>query len=359
MTDTPVVLLRAGNLLAGMAALVWLKGAGALSASPGLPLAAAGLYLAANAAVGRRGAAAAGPAFLAGDMLVLSWAYAYCGARGSAAALPLVVPAALAVAGAISAESRRAGVGAARRRSFFFHEFVSHVLFHVREYLTTAATLVERLAREAGGPGTPETVDRLQRVLSELNAKLGRMLETVRLKTTTRPVASAYFPLGEVLERSLGAALTEADCPGLTVRLRCDPSLREIPGDRNALEAVFVALIKNSLEALSSRPGERRLKLSAYPAGRVAEIEIADNGGGFSAEALDRLFTPLFSTKADSGALGLGLSMSRRVLDRIGGHIGVHSEKGTSVVRLTVPLEPSLPVIRGDEATWPQRRKDL
>ena len=72
-----------------------------------------------------------------------------------------------------------------------------------------------------------------------------------------------------------------------------------------------------------------------------------------------QIFQPLFTTKADQGHVGLGLSMSRRMLERTGGTILLKSGANKTTVRLQIPLRPSLPFVREAESTWAGRRQNI
>jgi nitrogen-specific signal transduction histidine kinase len=56
--------------------------------------------------------------------------------------------------------------------------------------------------------------------------------------------------------------------------------------------------------------------------------------------------------------MGLGLSMSRRFLERLGGGLRLKSKGGATAALLTIPLEQELPKIRNEESTWAGRRAD-
>mgnify|MGYP001585938626 CR=1 FL=1 len=99
-----------------------------------------------------------------------------------------------------------------------------------------------------------------------------------------------------------------------------------------------------------------RLTVSALLEGEQAVIEVMDDAGGVPGPAAGQLFKPLFTTKSRLGGIGLGLSMSRRLLERGGGTLTLRSENGRTFARLEIPLKAGLPRVRNEESTWAGRR---
>jgi nitrogen-specific signal transduction histidine kinase len=106
---------------------------------------------------------------------------------------------------------------------------------------------------------------------------------------------------------------------GIVVEQLFDPSLPEISGDAEALERVFVNLLRNALEAIRSgiettgririqTAMETQLRLPSEGRRRqFLRVEISDNGRGMTAEEMAQLFAPFFTTKAEGNGLGLVL----------------------------------------------------
>jgi signal transduction histidine kinase len=99
-------------------------------------------------------------------------------------------------------------------------------------------------------------------------------------------------------------------------------------GDRQQLRIVFGNLIRNAQEAMSSGGS---LRIAARRVGGETHVVVEDSGGGIRAEDLERVTEPLFSTKARG--IGLGLSITRAILEKHNGRLAVASEpgRGTSV----------------------------
>jgi two-component system sensor kinase FixL len=97
-----------------------------------------------------------------------------------------------------------------------------------------------------------------------------------------------------------------------------------IPARIVELQQVVINLVLNGLDAFTPelRPGESpRVVIRVEKDGDCVLIEFADNGPGIPDEDRDRLFEPFFSTKSERGGLGLGLSISRGIVERFGGTI--------------------------------------
>jgi len=104
---------------------------------------------------------------------------------------------------------------------------------------------------------------------------------------------------------------------------------RQIYGNRGQLEEIFVNILVNACHAMGDRGGD--IELKAYqPNGKVI-LEISDNGPGIPKKNQQRIFEPFFSTKADKGT-GLGLYITKQLVERNGGKIKVKSKVGQGSV---------------------------
>jgi two-component system C4-dicarboxylate transport sensor histidine kinase DctB len=123
---------------------------------------------------------------------------------------------------------------------------------------------------------------------------------------------------------------------GITVEKQLPPESLTIGGDRSRLEQVLVNLIRNSADAMRET-AQRCLKIAITRTGQQVEISIADSGCGIEEQHLAELFNPFFTTKEVGKGLGLGLSISYRIVTDLGGTIRAlnNPEGGASfVVRL-------------------------
>ncbi len=98
----------------------------------------------------------------------------------------------------------------------------------------------------------------------------------------------------------------------------------EVNVDEDRIKRVFINLIKNAVDAM---PNGGTLTIDSKQVADYLEISFADTGMGISDEVLPKLFSPLFTTKAQG--MGFGLAICKRIVEAHEGTITVHTCKGT------------------------------
>ena len=115
--------------------------------------------------------------------------------------------------------------------------------------------------------------------------------------------------------------------------------LPEVVADPALLEQVFINLIMNALQAM---PNRGQMTLRTYVEDQEVKIAVQDTGCGISVEDRSKLFTPFFSTKKEVKGVGLGLSVSYGIIQRLHGKIDVKSKVGEgSTFIVCLPIPPS------------------
>ena len=115
-----------------------------------------------------------------------------------------------------------------------------------------------------------------------------------------------------------------------------DPSVPTIDARPAELNQVWTNLIDNALAAM--RDGGGTLTLSTrMDRGEVA-IDVADSGAGIPADVVPRIFDPFFTTKDVGEGTGLGLDISKRIVEGHRGRIEVRSVPGTTVFTVRLPV---------------------
>ncbi len=119
------------------------------------------------------------------------------------------------------------------------------------------------------------------------------------------------------------------------------PRLPTICGDYKSLQQVFLNLLINAVQAM---PKGGRLGIKAYVSNgdRRVRVEVGDTGVGIDPENIPHIFDPFFTTKEVGKGTGLGLSVTYGILQKHGGSIEVHSEKGVGTTfTISLPAEKS------------------
>jgi len=105
-------------------------------------------------------------------------------------------------------------------------------------------------------------------------------------------------------------------------------------GDANQLKQAFLNVISN---AIQSMPDGGRIEVSTEQSGQMITVTVSDNGPGISEEVMSKLFVPFFTTR--KAGSGLGMAVTRRIVENHGGSISVSSEVGEgTTVLMTIPL---------------------
>jgi signal transduction histidine kinase len=165
-------------------------------------------------------------------------------------------------------------------------------------------------------------------------ARVATMVDAVQAYSFMDRTPVLEVDVHEGLESALAALSRRLEGGHVQVEKELAADLPKPRGEATALNEVWTQLLLNALEALGERGGHLWVRTWAEPQ-RVV-VEIADDGPGIPRELLPRIFEPFFSTKPH--AAGLGLDISRRILERHKGDLRVLCEPGGTRVQVRLPL---------------------
>ncbi len=136
--------------------------------------------------------------------------------------------------------------------------------------------------------------------------------------------------LPQLIEEAGALAMVGAKEHGIRVRFDLDPTLDLVLADKVQIQQVILNLMRNSIDAMQDS-ATRNLRVAAVPApDDMVEISVADTGPGISPDVADQLFQPFVTTKKQG--MGVGLSISRTIIEAHGGRIWVDSNVGGGAV---------------------------
>ena len=176
-----------------------------------------------------------------------------------------------------------------------------------------------------------EAVNDLKEALQTLEKRSKGMMQFVNayrdFTTLPKPVFS-NINVAELLQEVLQLLQTDLTSAGVLWKLSVKPENLVAKVDASQIQQVLINLIKNASEAFSTQ-ASRLISLEAYQNDNTTFIEVHDNGDGIEPEAIENIFIPFYTTKKTGS--GIGLSLSRQILQQHGGQLNVVSEvaKGT------------------------------
>jgi two-component system sensor kinase FixL len=147
----------------------------------------------------------------------------------------------------------------------------------------------------------------------------------------------------KLVEEAIALALVGAKDKGVRVRFAFAPGLDYVLADKVQVQQVLLNLMRNAVEAMEES-ATRDLLVSTAPApGNMVEISVADTGAGIAPEIGAQLFQPFVTTKRTG--MGVGLSISRTIIEAHGGSISARPNNGGGTV-----FSFTLPAVTKEEA---------
>jgi PAS domain S-box-containing protein len=190
------------------------------------------------------------------------------------------------------------------------------------------------LAEREPEPEVKETLEILKKEIGTSERIISSLLDFARPKPPVRRKVNVNELVREALSRAA------PDAPRVVVVSQLEEGLPTILADPDQLAQVFGNIIRNGIQAMP-QGGQLVVKSECRgdPGGRPEWVAVSftDTGVGISEENLNKIFEPLFTTKAKG--IGLGLAVTKTLVEGHGGSIKVESEEGkgsTFVVRLPV-----------------------
>ena len=193
--------------------------------------------------------------------------------------------------------------------------------------LTYAKLLRKWIVNDDGGKNRrAEICDSLDLIASE-SRRCGDLVKNLLTFSRTTPMNLQPTNLNRVIEQSLRLIQHQLDLATVQVQLQLDQNLPEVVCDGAQIEQVLLALMMNALDAMP-QGGNLWVTTTTEVSEEIVRITVRDDGAGISPDILPRLFEPFLTTKEVGKGVGLGLAISRSILERHNGKIEVQSELG-------------------------------
>ena len=205
-------------------------------------------------------------------------------------------------------------------------QLAAGVAHEIRNPLNAISMATQRLKRDFTplDSGKAEDFQNLSGVIKDEIKRLNGIIEEFLSFSKSRRLALSYFSLTEVLQKIVNLIREEASARGITIETKWRLSQVIIPMDINKLQQAFLNLIKNAMESI---PAEGNIIITVDREGKnYIVVSISDTGCGMTAEEIERIFSPEYTTKEKG--LGLGVTLASEIIRGHGGDIRVISRKG-------------------------------
>jgi PAS domain S-box-containing protein len=234
------------------------------------------------------------------------------------------------------AELRRAG------RAMAMGELTATIAHEVNQPLGAVLLNADACLRllDLSEPDLKEVKEAVQDIVRE-GTRASQVIGRIRALLRRGPAEREPLDLGEIVRDVTTLLQGEMHSRHVTLEAELALELPPVLGDRVQLQQVVLNLVQNALESMRAIEGRARvLHVSSWEEepGWV-ELSVRDTGAGLDPEALTRIFEPFYTTRADG--LGLGLSISRKIVEAHGGRLWATSNGDAGATfHFALPVSP-------------------
>ena len=214
----------------------------------------------------------------------------------------------------------------------------SMVAHELSQPLTAAANYI-RASRDIFASGKSDDFDKIHDALegAERNTlRAGDIIRKLRDVVNNHGIVGADNSLAQLIDDGCSMGLNDAKSRTVLVRKTINPTDLTVWVDGIQVQQVIINLVRNAAEAMANSANPEII-VDAQKVGSFAQISISDNGTGIANDVRDGIFSAVVTTKATG--MGIGLSISRTIIDAQGGEIWLESSTpGLTDFRFTLPL---------------------
>jgi two-component system sensor histidine kinase TtrS len=215
-------------------------------------------------------------------------------------------------------------------------EMASSLAHEINQPLAAILSYARGCERRIESGTDPDGVKEGVRRIAIQAERAGSIVRRMRDFVRKNPSRQVPVDPGEIVADALALFEPTAAARGIRVEAEVPARLPPVCADRLQIEEVLLNLLQNALEAVAGR-ADPRLVLRARIKAHALALSVTDNGPGVAPDARELLFEAFFTTKAEG--LGLGLSLSRTIVEAHGGRLDVDIDTpGETTFRFQLPL---------------------
>ena len=203
--------------------------------------------------------------------------------------------------------------------------------------LTALMTLAQMIQSDSTSDATSR--DRSGQIIQAAQ-RAQRLVRELLTMTKPRPPTFEAVDLNALIKQSMDLERPQCSVAGIKLSAEFQVDLPRVTADPHRLGQVLMNLLGNARQAMEAADKGRNLTVRTRRKGDQVEIQVADDGPGIPVEMKAKIFDWFFTTKPPGEGTGLGLAVSRRIVEAHGGRIEVRNRNGHGAEAvLYLPLE--------------------
>jgi two-component system sensor kinase FixL len=211
-------------------------------------------------------------------------------------------------------------------------EMASTLAHEINQPLSAISNYLQgcgRLLESVDHPNVPKIRDALAETTKQ-TLRAGHIIRQLREFVARGETEKRPENISKLVEEASALALVGAPEEGVKPRFSFENHTNSVLVEKVQIQQVLLNLMRNAIEAMQGRDRKQLLVETKEVAGDMIEVSVADSGPGISEEIADRLFQPFVTTKPSG--MGVGLSISKRIVEAHGGEMWAESNPGGGTV---------------------------
>jgi len=211
-------------------------------------------------------------------------------------------------------------------------EMASTLAHEINQPLSAISNYLQgcgRLLESVDHPNVPKIRDALAETTKQ-TLRAGHIIRQLREFVARGETEKRPENLSKLVEEASALALVGAPEEGVRPRFSFESHTNSVLVEKVQIQQVLLNLMRNAIEAMHDSGQKELLVATKAVDGDMVEVSVADTGAGISEEIADRLFQPFVTTKPTG--MGVGLSISKRIIEAHGGKLWVELNPGGGTV---------------------------
>jgi two-component system sensor kinase FixL len=211
-------------------------------------------------------------------------------------------------------------------------EMASTLAHEINQPLSAISNYLQgcgRLLESVDHPNVPKIRDALAETTKQ-TLRAGHIIRQLREFVARGETEKRPENISKLVEEASALALVGAPEEGVKPRFSFENHTNSVLVEKVQIQQVLLNLMRNAIEAMHDSARKELLVGTKEVAGDMIEVSVADSGPGISEEIADRLFQPFVTTKPSG--MGVGLSISKRIVEAHGGEMWAESNPGGGTV---------------------------